>query len=93
MRCMNMPSTWDGWSTSEANVTKLIFEEYLINDSARGEAGAKEALIAYRKLAKDTAGDEDGGMYAAWTFSAEYRGYTTDKNGQLIPPQPGHGDR
>jgi hypothetical protein len=91
-RCMNMGSAWDGWSHLEGNETGTGLEDYILSDITTGEATEAD-LAAFRKLCRDTKGDEDGGMYAQMLFEYEYRGYARDAYGQLTPPQPGHGDR
>lgn len=83
MRCMNSPAGYDGWALSAENQTHTGFEQGLLHDVLAGEAGASEALVAFRKLSKDAAGDDDGGMYAQHVFESEYRGYTVNPDGSM----------
>jgi hypothetical protein len=74
MRCMNSPEGWNGWDKAPDNESKTGFENYLIWDVAAGEAGAAEALRAFRELYEATKRSETGGLYEQWLFEAEYRG-------------------
>ena len=74
---------WDGWTISGQNVTKLIFEEYLLRYEARGVSGATESLAAWRELMAATNKD----LEAQCDFSYKHAGYIKQADGSWKVPE------